>query len=91
MENKILGIIIVVVVGVAAGLGVYVYTSQQQIQMQYDISNKEQCAAKVQSFQQRAQDALNSGSYTYEQWRSLFDPEVKQLNIDCPDQMKPVQ
>ena len=56
----------VAVAAIAAGLGVYVYTNQQNIEAQNRISQAEQCTARVQSFAQRAQDAINSGQYTYE-------------------------
>jgi Flp pilus assembly protein TadB len=89
-------IIVVAVAAIAAGLAVYTYTnqhiiqaqyniSQQIIQAQYNISQAEQCTARVQSLLQRAQDALISGRYTYEQWKDMFNPEVEQLNRECPE------
>jgi hypothetical protein len=78
-------IIVVAVAAIAAGLAVYTYTNQQIIQAQYNISQAEQCTARVQSLLQRAQDALISGRYTYEQWRDMFNPEVEQLNRECPE------
>ena len=61
--------------------------SQQNIkQAQYDISHAEQCSARVQSFIQRAQDAMNSGEYG--QWRSRVVHELQQLNKECPEQMQ---
>jgi hypothetical protein len=33
----------------------------------------------------------DAGQYTYEQWRDMFDPEVEQLNRDCPEQMQEQQ
>jgi hypothetical protein len=58
----------------------------QQQQPQYNISQNEQCSARVQSFMQKAQDAMNTGEYG--QWRSMSDPEVQQLNKECPEQMQ---
>jgi sensor domain CHASE-containing protein len=78
-------IIVVAVAAIAAGLAVYTYTNQHIIQAQYNISQAEQCTARVQSLLQRAQDALISGRYTYEQWRDMFNPEVEQLNRECPE------
>lgn len=37
--------------------------SQQNVKVQSDISQAEQCPAKVQSLIQRTQDAMNSGEY----------------------------
>jgi sensor domain CHASE-containing protein len=78
-------IIVVAVAAIAAGLAVYTYTNQQIIRAQYNISQAEQCTARVQSLLQRAQDALISGRYTYEQWKDMFNPEVEQLNRECPE------
>ena len=60
-----------------------------QQQPQYNISHTEQCSARVQSFIQKAQDAMNTGEYG--QWRSMSDPEVQQLNKECPEQMQEQQ
>ena len=60
--------------------------SQQNIKTQYDISQAKQCSAKVQSFIQRAQDAMNTGEYG--QWRSTSNAELQQLNKECPEQMQ---
>jgi len=89
MDSKLLIVIIgAAAAAIAAGLAVYVYTNQQNIQAQHDTSRAERCTAMVQSFAQRAQNAVNSGQYTYEQWRDIFDPEVEQLNRQCPEQMQ---
>jgi hypothetical protein len=59
--------------------------SQQNIsQAKYDIS--QECFTRVQSFIQRTQDAVNSGEYG--EWRSMSEPEVQQLNKECPEQMQ---
>lgn len=71
-------------IGTAASLGVYAYVNLHIIEEESKISQAEQYTARVQSFARRAQDALNSGQYTYEQWRQMFDPEVEQLNRDHP-------
>ena len=56
---------------------------------QYNISHAEQCSARVQAFMQKALDAMNTGEYG--QWRSMSDPEVQQLNKECPEQMQEQQ
>ena len=58
-------------------------------QPQYNISHAEQCSARVQAFMQKALDAMNTGEYG--QWRSMSDPEVQQLNKECPEQMQEQQ
>jgi Ca2+-binding RTX toxin-like protein len=63
--------------------------SQQNIKAQYDISHAQQCSARVQSFIQRAQDAMNTGEYG--QWRSTSNAELQQLNKECPEQMQGYQ
>ena len=59
---------------------------QQNIKAQSDINQSEQCSAKIQSFIQRAQDAMNSGEYG--QWRGRAVNEIQQLNKECPEQMQ---
>ena len=49
--------------------------------VQYDISHAEECSARVQSFIQKAQDAMNSGEYG--QSRSRVVHELQQLNKEC--------
>ena len=61
--------------------------SQQNIkEAQYDISHAEQCSARIQSYIQKTQDALNSGEYG--EWSSTSNLEVQQLNKECPEQMQ---
>jgi hypothetical protein len=60
-----------------------------QQQPQYNISQAEQCSARVQSFIQKAQDAMNTGEYG--QWRSTSNAELQQLNKECPEQMQGYQ
>jgi Ca2+-binding RTX toxin-like protein len=60
--------------------------SQRSVKAQSDANQAGQCTAKVQSFMQRAQDAMNSGEYG--QWRSRVVNEIQQLTKECPEQMQ---
>jgi len=61
-------------------------SQQSAKEAQYNISHAQQCSARVQSFMQKAQDAMNSGEYG--QWRIRVVHELQQLNKECPEQMQ---
>ncbi len=84
-------IIVVAAVGVvAAGLTVYWFTTQQQIQAEYDISHREQCNTKAESFKQRALDAISKGQFqSFEEWKNAFQSEAQSLSAECGDVLQP--
>ena len=59
---------------------------QQNTKVLSNINQSEECSARVQSFVERAQDAMNSGEYG--QWRSGVVNTMRQLNEECPKQMQ---